>query len=53
MSRFSKLVGKLRDKGYSKEYATEVAAKAGREKYGAHGMAELSAESRKQNEEKR
>ena len=46
MSRFSKLVTKLREKGYSKEYATKVAAKVGREKYGAHEMSEMSAESR-------
>jgi hypothetical protein len=46
MSKFSKLVSKLREKGYSKESATKIAAKIGDEKYGAHEMAVKSAESR-------
>lgn len=47
MSAFKILVRKLMKKGYSKEYATKVAAKVGREKYGAHEMAMKSAAARK------
>lgn len=45
-SKFGQLVGKLERKGYSKAYATKVAAKAGRAKYGAHEMAEKAAAAR-------
>lgn len=46
-SKFGKLVGKLEKSGKSKEYATKVAAKVGREKYGAKSMAKKSAAARK------
>ena len=45
-SKFSELVGKLEKEGKSKEYATKIAAKVGREKYGAKGMAEKAAAAR-------
>jgi len=45
-SKFSDLVHKLEGEGKSKEYATKIAAKVGREKYGAHEMAKKSAASR-------
>ena len=46
-SKFGELVGKLERKGYSKDYATKVAAKAGREKYGAKAMAKKAAAARR------
>lgn len=46
-SKFEELVEKLEKKGYSHEYATKVAAKAGRDKYGAKGMAKKAAAARK------
>ncbi|MDA8119117.1 MAG: hypothetical protein M0Z85_03515 [Gammaproteobacteria bacterium] len=47
MSKFSKMVKNLQEReGYSKEVATKTAAKIGREKYGAKGMAEKAAASR-------
>lgn len=44
---FKKLVGKLEKKGYSKRYASGVAAKVGRAKYGAKGMARKAAAGRR------
>lgn len=46
MSKFSELVAKLEKKGYSKDYATKIAAKVGDEKYGKEGMAKKSAAAR-------
>ena len=47
MSKFSEMVKNLQEReGYSKEVATKTAAKIGREKYGAKGMAEKAAASR-------
>jgi hypothetical protein len=47
MSKFSKMVENLQEReGYSKEVATKTAAKIGREKCGAKGMAEKAAEAR-------
>ncbi len=47
MSKFSEMVKSLENReGYSKEVATKTAAKIGREKYGAKGMAEKAAASR-------
>lgn len=48
MSKFKKMVHKLEKKGgYSSESATKIAAKIGREKYGAEKMAKKAAASRK------
>jgi hypothetical protein len=52
MSKFQKFVKKLQAEGYSKESATKIAAKEGDKKYGVEGMAEKSAEARKENEAK-
>ncbi len=46
MSKFQALVDKLKRKGEPAREATFVAAKVGREKYGAQGMAEKAAASR-------
>ena len=45
-SKFSTFVSHLEKKGYSKNYATKVAAKVGREKYGAKAMGKKSAAAR-------
>ncbi|MDE2105119.1 MAG: hypothetical protein KGL39_48270 [Patescibacteria group bacterium] len=50
MSKFKIMENKLEKKdGYSEESATKIAAKIGREKYGAEGMAKKVAASRKRN----
>lgn len=47
MSKFSEMVKSLEKReGYSKEVATKTAAKIGRERYGAKGMAEKAAAAR-------
>lgn len=45
--RFAKLVGKLKAKGKSTAMAKGIAAKVGREKYGAKKMASFAAKGRK------
>lgn len=45
-SKFSEFVEKLEKKGYSKDYATKIAAKVGREKFGTEGMAKKAAAAR-------
>ncbi len=47
MSKFGEMVKNLEKReGYSKEVATKTAAKTGRAKYGAKGMAEKAAAAR-------
>ncbi len=48
-SNFKKMVKHLEEgkKHYSKEAATKIAAKIGREKFGAEGMAKKAAAARK------
>lgn len=50
MSKFGKMVGKLRKQGNSAASARKIAAAIGRKKYGAHEMAEKAAESRERHE---
>jgi len=45
--RFAKLVGKLEKKGKSPAMAKGIAAKVGREKYGAKDMAKMAAAGKK------
>lgn len=47
-SNFDKMRDKIEGEGYSKDSATKIAAKIGRDKIGAHEMAERAAESRKE-----
>lgn len=47
MSKFKALVRKLESKGKSPDQAKGIAAKVGREKYGAEGMIRKAAAGRK------
>lgn len=52
MSRFSKLVNKLRKKGYGKNYAGAIAYRAGEKKYGKKGMEEKALAGKRKAEHK-
>lgn len=53
MSKFAKLVSKLRSEGYSEKSADNIAASAGDKKYGVEAMARKSAQSRERHERAR
>jgi len=50
MSKFAKLVGKLRKKGASADSARKIAAVVGDKKFGKEAMAQKAAASRKRHE---